>query len=228
MVNVIEVSPRIMQQVEESRRDEQCTISVCTKRVPIKRFFLPLVGTLGFAAFPEYQTYMYIPCMVFVSFFIIFWNYPGITTFMNSKPMYYEDLFVLDDNRPIATVDISVRRKFERAFEWSLILSNSLFTAALSEYWLYQAGSSASYVEIIGVTGGILKMFQSINHMTGAAIIRVTRSLIDSELSESRLSPCSGVVIEMQDLSNHHHEETRSSSPSVPQCGRDLSSIPSH
>lgn len=217
-----------MRSVDESRLDHQCTISLCARRVPVKRMFLPLVGTLGFAAFPEYQTYMYLPCMVFVSFFVIFWNYPAFTTFMNSKPMYYEDLFVLEDERPSVAVDAAVRRKFESAFEWSLIVSNSLFTAALSEYWLYQAGSSASYVEILGVTGGILKMFQSINHMTGAAIIRVTRSLIDSELSEAGITPCSGVVIELQDLTRSPTEERPASSQDAPQSDPGSFSVPVH
>ena len=141
MVNpVIRVSPRTLQRVNEACQEDSCQVSLCSRNVPVKRLFLPLIGMLGLEAIPIFQTYIYLPCLVFLAFFVVFWNFPCIITFMNSKPLYYEDLFMTDSNLPVETIHPSVRRKFECAFEWSLIFTNSLFTAALSEYWLYQSG----------------------------------------------------------------------------------------
>ena len=197
MANVIQVSPRTLQRVNEACQEDDCRLSICSYRIPVKRFFLPLVGSMGLVIFPVFQTYMYLPCLVFLTFFVIFWNFPCIITFMNSKPLYYEDLFIAGSTEPVQTINPTVRRKFECAFEWSLIFTNSLFTAALSEYWLYQAGSAKSYVEILGVTGGILKIFQAINHVNGGIILHVTRSLIDKEINSASSIRQSGVAIEL-------------------------------
>tara|TARA_Y100000996_G_scaffold407815_1_gene385914 strand:+ start:1389 stop:2231 length:843 start_codon:yes stop_codon:yes gene_type:complete len=174
-------------------------IYICSRRVPIKRIFLPVAGTLGLLSLPLFQTYIYIPVVIFCVSFVLFWNFPNVITFMNSKPLYYEDLFIADAKTPPCTIDLDVRRKFENAFEWSLIFTNSLFTAALSEYWLYQTGSANSYVEMIGVTGGILKIFQSINYMNGGLILNVTKSFINKELDSA--SELSGTAVELEDVS---------------------------
>ena len=197
--SVIQFSPKSLQRVSEANQEDSCQVTIFSHQIPIKRFFLPVVGCLGLVAFPVVRTYMYLPVLVFVVFFVIFWNFPYIITFMNSKPLYYEDLFVTGSTPP-QTINIKVRRKFECAFEWSLFFTNALFTAALSEYWLYQAGSAKSYVEIVGVTGGILKIFQSINHMNGGIILHVTRSFIDKELNHSSAITGSVTMIELQDF----------------------------
>jgi hypothetical protein len=89
-------------------------------------------------------------------------------------------------------------------FEWSLIFTNSLFTAALADYWLYQTVSHESYVEMIGITGGILKIFQFINHIDGTVILYITKALITKELTKKKR-------IEMVSLrdTNHRVEESR-------------------
>ena len=199
MTNIIQVSPRTLQQVNEASQDNNCQVSLCSRKIAIKRLFLPLAGTMTLVYYPIFQTYIYLPCFVFVTFFIIFWNFPGIITFMNSKPLYYEDLFVKGISET-ENINPIVRRKFENAFEWSLIFTNSLFTAALSEYWLYQTGSAQSYVEIIGVTGGILKIFQSINRMNGTILLTITRFYIDRELTNASKITQSGVAIELTDI----------------------------
>lgn len=195
--SVIQMSPKTLQRVSEAHHEDNCEVSICSHNVQIKRFFLPLVGCLGFAVLPEFQTYMYLPFLVFITFFVIFWNFPCIITFMNSKPLYYEDLFIAGSTTPSNVIDPRVRRKFESAFEWSLVCTNSLFAAALSEYWLYQSGSAKSYVEMVGVTGGILKIFQAVNHMNGGIILHITRSLIDKELSNASDIGGKGPVIEL-------------------------------
>jgi len=201
MDNIIQNSPRTLLRVNRANHEHTCHITICSNKIPIKRFFLPLVGSVCLVAFPIFQTYAYLPCLVFVSFFVIFWNFPRIITFMNSKPLYYEDLFMTGSNNNVdLPIHPRLRNKFENAFEWSLIFTNSLFTAALSEYWLYQAGFANSYVEILGVTGGILKIFQSINHISGGIILQITHILIRRELNNASNMNNNEVVIEMKEI----------------------------
>lgn len=247
MMNVTQISPRNLQRVNNTCQADNCQISVCSYDIPVKRLFLPLVGCMGLVNFSIFQTYMYLPCLVFITSFVIFWNFPCIITFMNSKPLYYEDLFVAGSTEPVQTIHPTVRRKFECAFEWSLIFTNSLFTAALSEYWLYQAGSANSYVEILGVTGGILKIFQAINHVNGGVILKITKILIDKEIKSASSIKQPGVAVELVEFGDEvppietpnnvvlHTSTSNSTSSKVdpvsqdaPPFGQDSTSVPMH
>jgi len=120
-----------------------------------------------------------------------------MVTFTNTKPLYYEDLFI--DTSKIHLLDVSPAKKvyFENLFHWMLIVSNSVFMAALSDYWLYKTFMKESFMEIVGVTGGILKIFQLINHITGSALLQFTRQLIQKEYTTKQ--------IEMKMLTNTTH-----------------------
>ena len=189
--SLILLSPKRLQYVKEAgssnrNNNAEFMINCFSYKFQAKRLFLPFIGCMGLVVLPIFQTYSYLPFLVFIASFIIFWNFPWIITFMNSKPLYYEDLFIAGSSNTLPEeINPIVKQKFEHAFEWSLIFTNSVFTAALSEYWLYQTGTTKSYVEIVGVTGGILKIFQAINHMNGGIILHITRSFIDKELNNA-------------------------------------------
>ena len=44
---------------------------------------------------------------------------------------------------------------------WILIISNCVFVGVLADYWLYKTTNITSYLEIIGVTGGMIKILKS-------------------------------------------------------------------
>ena len=183
---IVQISPQAnLCKVNAPRHSKDLSVTICNYTLPVKRLFLPLIASGAFVSMPIVQTYIYLPLIMFCISFIIYWNFPILTTFTNSKPLYYEDLFIASNGSEIIEINYDVKKKFECAFEWSLIFTNSLFTAALADYWLYQTGSNESYVEIIGVTGGILKIFQSINHMNGSVILMVTRHMINKEISQN-------------------------------------------
>jgi len=183
---IVQISPQAnLCKVNAPQHMKDFSIKICNHSIPIKRVFLPLIASGALVSMPIIQTYIYLPLIMFCISFIIYWNFPILTTFTNSKPLYYEDLFIASNGFEIIEINSDVKRKFECAFEWSLIFTNSLFTAALADYWLYQTGSNESYVEIIGVTGGILKIFQSINHMNGSVILMITRYMINREILQN-------------------------------------------
>lgn len=187
---IIQNSPRPLTMVEtvnQIEHENNTIVSTCFGNVYLKRLFLPFIG-LGFLFFvDETHTFIYIPIIILFISFIIFWNYPYIVIFTNSKPLYYEDLFVDTSSVKTIEVDIQIRNRFEKYFEWSLIITNSLFAAFLSDYWLYQSTSKETVMEIIGITGGMLKIFQSINYFTGNIILYITHYYITSEVEKNKL-----------------------------------------
>ena len=71
--------------------------------------------------------------------------------------------------------------KYRNILFWSLIISNSLFIGGLSEYWFYRTHDSTNYLEIIGITGGIIKGFQVINNFVGRIILVFIRRQIKKD-----------------------------------------------
>ena len=98
-----------------------------------------------------------------------------MVTFSNSKPLYYEDLFLNTSELPLIEISEEKKETFEKAYTWILIVTNSLLTALLSDYWIYKTKGTTTFIEIVGISGGILKIFQIINHYTGVVTLRVIK-----------------------------------------------------
>ena len=143
-----------------------------------KRYFLPLIGLIGLTAFQSVRDFVYLPFLVSGVFFILFWNFPSIVYMTSTKPLYYEDLFIDEKKLPNYDVDDEVKQKFQTIFVWILIITNTLFVGALSDYWLYKTILVESTMEIIGVTGGIIKIFQLINNSLGRLMLTILRYYI--------------------------------------------------
>lgn len=156
-------------------------VKICGTLVPIKRLCLPLLGSAAVFVMPESRTYVYFPMVTFFMSAIIYWNFPLLILFTNSRPLYYEDLFIDFSQLPLLNIDADLKARYIFVLELCIILTNSLFTAAMSEYWFYQVSDERSYVEIIGITGGILKIFQLINHVNGCLILFVLKRMIQRE-----------------------------------------------
>ena len=159
-----------------------CTCSrKCCKKIPIKRYFLPLTAVFALTGYEEMRVFTYLPIVVFAGFFIIFWNFPWMVFYTASKPLYYEDLFIDEKRLPNYDVDPKVKNKFQAILIWVLIVTNALLTAALSDYWLYKTAGKESWLEIIGVTGGIIKIFQIVNNTISRLMLKVLRRCVKSE-----------------------------------------------
>ena len=149
--------------------------------VALKRFFLPLMGIIGLLYFEEVRNLVYIPFISSPASFILFWNFPKILYFTNSKPLYYEDLFIDEKKLPNYDVSRAIKKRYRKMLLWSLIISNSIFIGGLSEYWFYKTHDTTNYLEIIGITGGIIKGFQVINNFIGRIILVLIRRQVKKE-----------------------------------------------
>ncbi len=160
--------------------DEDCKIPKC-KDIPIKRYFLPLIGVFALSALPELQNFVYLPLIITFGFLILFWNFPWIVYYTASKPLYYQDLFIDEKKLPNYDVDESIKYKFKMILESVLIISNALLTGALADYYLYKTTGAEGYIEILGVTGGIIKIFQMINNSISRFMLKILKRCIRKE-----------------------------------------------
>ena len=166
-----------------------CVYTVCGRSVKYKRVSLLLLSLLGLLWHSDIaqQNYYAAPAIVFTCAFVLFWNFPIFVLFINSRPLYYEDLFLKDTSVPLTGLTTRVREKFENRFQTVLIFTNSMFTAALADYWLYQFSDATaetgnvSIVGLMGITGGIIKIFQLVNHTSGSILLYCTRKAIIEE-----------------------------------------------
>lgn len=163
----------------------KCSRKCCSK-IPVKRYFLPIFGLISMAFFEQFRDFVYFPLIISGAFFVIFWNFPILVYVTASKPLYYEDLFIDEKRLPNYDVDPVIKNKFQNILVWILIITNSILVGVLSDYWLYKTQNEKNYLEIIGVTGGIIKIFQVINNSIGRCMIKMLKSCIKRENKKFR------------------------------------------
>ena len=100
--------------------------------------------------------------------------------------MYYEDLFIDEKKLPNYEVSTKLKNKFQCILEWILIITNTLLVAGLSDWWLYKTLDNLNVMEVVGVTGGIIKMFQMVNNTISRIMLKILRKNIKRENKQLR------------------------------------------
>jgi hypothetical protein len=160
--------------------------SKCCKDIRYKRYLLPFALTPLTAIHPDVFNFYYLPLVVGFSAFILFWNFPKMIYYTTSRPLYYEDLFIDDKKLPNYDVTEGLKIKFQCILEWVLIVTNTLLVAGLSDWWLYKTLDHFNFMEIIGITGGIIKIFQIVNNTISRIMLQILRNRIKKENREIR------------------------------------------
>lgn len=160
--------------------------SKCCKEIRYKRYLLPLVFVPLAAIHPDVFNFYYLPLVVGFSAFILFWNFPKMVYYTTSRPLYYEDLFIDEKKLPNYDVTAGLKIKFQCILEWVLIITNTLLVAGLSDWWLYKTIDHFNIMEIIGITGGIIKIFQIVNNTISRIMLQILRNIIKKENREIR------------------------------------------
>jgi len=132
--------------------DENCCKIPKCKDIKVKRYFLPLIGVFALAALPEFRDFVYLPIVII---------------FGKKLPNY--------------EVDERIKRKFQLILEVVLIVTNALLTGALADYWLYKTTGNEGYMEIVGITGGIIKIFQMVNNTISRLMLKILKRCIKKE-----------------------------------------------
>tara|TARA_B100000900_G_scaffold126708_2_gene107052 strand:- start:37434 stop:38051 length:618 start_codon:yes stop_codon:yes gene_type:complete len=160
--------------------DIECSKSSC-KDIKCKRYFLPFIFSPVLAIHPEIFNFYYFPVVVGFSAFILFWNFPKIVYYTASRPLYYEDLFIDEKKLPNYDVDEKLKKKFQCILEWLLIITNTLLVSGLSDWWLYKTQNKFTLLEVVGVTGGIIKIFQTVNNTISRVMLKILRKQIKKQ-----------------------------------------------
>ena len=160
--------------------DIECSKSSC-KDIKCKRYFLPFIFSPVLAIHPEIFNFYYFPVVVGFSAFILFWNFPKIVYYTASRPLYYEDLFIDEKKLPNYDVDEKLKNKFQCILEWLLIITNTLLVSGLSDWWLYKTQNKFTLLEVVGVTGGIIKIFQTVNNTISRVMLKILRKQIKKQ-----------------------------------------------
>ena len=143
-----------------------------------RRFFLPLTLFVFFSPIEPLKdvfSYTYFPIISGTAAFIVFWNFPFLAYTTASRPLYYEDLFIDETRFPNYNIDTKIKDKYQCILLWVLICTNSVLLGALSDYWLYKTSQENSILQIIGITGGIIKIFQIINNTAGRILLKIIK-----------------------------------------------------
>tara|TARA_B000000557_G_C20796351_1_gene453430 strand:+ start:1172 stop:1783 length:612 start_codon:yes stop_codon:yes gene_type:complete len=151
------------------------------KTINKKRFTLPFVGIIALLIIDDIRNFTYMPLILSFGSFIIFWNFPILVYESTSKPLYYEDIFIDENKLPNYEIDEVLKNKFKNILLNILIISNSLLFGALGDYWLYKKRDTTTYIEIIGMTGGIIKIFQIINQVIAKIMLSILKHIIERE-----------------------------------------------
>ena len=158
-------------------------MNVCLKHW-FRRFFLPFTLILlfiPFEPFNELLNYIYFPFISGGASFIICWNFPILAYITASRPLYYEDLFIDEKKLPNYDMDINVRVKYQCILQWVLIVTNGILVGSLSDFWLYKTSNENNFLQIVGVTGGIIKIFQITNNTIGRILLKIIKREISGE-----------------------------------------------
>ena len=189
-----------------------------------ERLLLPFLGVIWVCFLPRINKYVYTPCVFFIIGIIIFSNFPVLVTYNNKKPIYFEELFLNQSKLPTINLTPQIKMRYKITYTRVLIVTNSVLVSVLSEYWLYKTDDVRSLFEIVGVTGGILKIFQIINHYIGTVTLMILKNKIKLEsVGECELVSPRGVSFPRPAYYFSSSSSRVSSLNSSPQGGSDYS-----
>jgi len=189
------------------------SVKCCDKKIKIKRFFFPYFFGIVSVFFEETRNVVYLPLITSSCFFVFFWNFPSFIYYTSSKPLYYQDIFIDDMKLPNYNVSIKIKKKFECIFIWVLILLNTLLVGGLSEIWLYKYNTKNfdNIIELMGTTGGLIKIFQIINNVICRIMLKTLKIYIKKETKIFKIKQNEKIlrIISLKEMESSENELTK-------------------
>ena len=147
-----------------------------------ERYFLPFIF-FSFLLFDKrllYNTPVFIT-LIFISCMILFINFPILVTWTNSKPLYYDDLYLDSQKLPSLQLSDDKKKNYKKLYKISLTIYDSIMIAIISNYWVLKTKGTTSLYEIFGITGGLLQIFHVLNLFTGTVLLYSIKHMINKE-----------------------------------------------
>ena len=171
------------------------------KKINYKRYFLLLLPFNYFLSVNEnYNNYYILGSFTFFDSLIILGNFTFIVTCTNAKPLYYEDIYIDSKRLPLIELDEKRKNFYKTYYTIILVFSNSFLISALICYWSSKVGSISSYIEIIGVTGGLIEIAACFNNLTGKMAIFFIKHIIKIQIASQNSLDDINELDELEDL----------------------------
>jgi hypothetical protein len=142
-----------------------------------KTFFIPSVILFPCLLIIDmYRNYYYIFFSIFTSLLILTWNFPMISRFIYSRPLYFEDLnkqlnIENNENKKKIIYDIENSDKFKIRFIIFQQFIISIVMALTADYiksrFYYNNDENISTFAIIGIIGGLLSLMVKVIKLLG-------------------------------------------------------------
>ena len=160
----------------------KCKLNYYLYKIKRERFFLPLIALI-FLVFDEKILYNPAAFMtiIFICCIILFVNFPILVTWTNSKPLYYDDLYLDSKKLPSLSLAFDMKKSYKKLYKIVLTLYNSVMISIISNYWVIKTRGTSSLYEIFGITGGILQIFHVLNLFTGTVLLYCIKHMINNE-----------------------------------------------
>lgn len=160
----------------------KCKLNYYLYKIKRERFFLPLIALI-FLVFDEKILYNPAAFMtiIFICCIILFVNFPILVTWTNSKPLYYDDLYLDSKKLPSLSLSDDKKKSYKKLYKIVLTLYNSVMISIISNYWVIKTRGTSSLYEIFGITGGILQIFHVLNLFTGTVLLYCIKHMINNE-----------------------------------------------
>ena len=157
------------------------------KSIEYRRYFIPFLG-LTYILFlnNNYDNYYILALIVFIDSLIILGNFTFLVLWSNAKPLYYEDLYIDIKKLPLIPLDEKRKIIYKKLYTRMLVISNSLLISALVCYWKSKTNEIDSYIEILGVTGGLIEMASCFNHISGKLALFLIKKVINIQISSCK------------------------------------------
>jgi hypothetical protein len=140
-----------------------------------KTIYLPLIFLPFLNIFILFRNEVFLFTSIFISLFILTWNFPSLSKSFYMRPIYYEDLYnekmditIEDLSKKKILYNIELSKKFKDKFLVIQQFILSLTLAIIIEYFSLKYNQKIySISEILGMIGGILSLYLKLINIIG-------------------------------------------------------------
>lgn len=143
--------------------------------------------------FSVHKRILYMPFAATISSFIFFCNFPSIVLTLHTRPIYYDDLIMKDYEDDSENIyDDSFRKRFQNIFRWTITVTSSLMAGVMVDVWYMRyteiggINTQGSILLILGVTGGIVKLYSTVQERLGNILMYILKKFKQREISRRR------------------------------------------
>jgi hypothetical protein len=172
-----------------------------------KTIYLPLIFLPFLNIFILFRNEVFLFTSIFISLFILTWNFPSLSKSFYMRPIYYEDLYnekmditIEDLSKKKILYNIELSKKFKDKFLVIQQFILSLTLAIIIEYFSLKYNQKIySISEILGMMGGILSLYLKLINIIGKTSLSLLYKMKIKE--KKRLLEKLNITQNMPDLS---------------------------